>query len=82
MLFNIEDINPTLWTLNDFTSKVLDLRTKGKEKLLVLYMTLLVKSSAFYCNVDTVHDEDGFRFDKQGVQFEDVEKETGSTGSL
>ena len=41
--FRTDELNPTLWTLNEFSSKILEMRSSGQEKLLALYISLLSK---------------------------------------
>ena len=40
--FRVDELNPFLWTLNDFTSKMIELKTTGRKKLLALYFSLLL----------------------------------------
>ena len=65
--FRVDELNPFLWTLNDFTSKMIELKTTGRKKLLSLYFSLMLKSVNFSGHVDEVYDEWGFRTDGEGV---------------
>ena len=71
--FRADEVNPVLWALNDFTSKIIDMRTKSEEKLLTMYLSLLVNSENFRTELEDLHDPDGFRLDGTGISVIDLE---------
>ena len=79
--FRIDELNPVLWTLNEFTSQVIKMRTTNEDKQLALYLSLMVKSSTFCCHEEFTHDEDGFRLDGAGLSIRDLEEVSGSLQS-
>ena len=76
--FRVDEMNPFLWTMNAFTSKMIELKTTGRSKLLSLYLSLLVKSEKFSGHVEEVFDDWGFKIDGEGVVEQDLVKESGS----
>ena len=76
--FRLDELNPILWTMNDFTSKMIELRTTGRKKLLALYLSLVLKSSDFSGHVEGTHDEDGFQGNGGGITEQDLLEEAGS----
>ena len=76
--FRLDELNPILWTMNDFTSKMIELRTTGRKKLLALYLSLVLKSSDFSGHVEGTHDQDGFQVDGSGLTQQDLKDEAGS----
>ena len=76
--FKLAEFNPPLWEMNSFTSKILEMRAGKRDETLAMYMSLLPQASSFSQNKIGVHDIDGFKLDKTGVQIEHLEEKQGS----
>ena len=76
--FKLDDMNPSLWKVNLFTAKVVEMRMARRDEVLALYFSLLPKSIAFSEYKEEVHNSDGFCLDGTGVKLEDVVSKNGS----
>ena len=76
--FKLTEFNPTLWGINVITSKILEMRSAGKNELLALYLSLLPQAHSFSQFKDGVHDQMGFKVDKSGIVIQDLESRQGS----
>ena len=81
-LFRLDEMNPVLSGVNEFTSKMVELRSAGNDKLLAMYLALLVKSEYFYDNKLGVNDKFGMNIDKSGVTAETLITNGGSLNDL
>ena len=78
MGFKMNEFNPALWGINSFTSKVLDMRSSGKEELLALYLASMVRSKSFSQYREGVHTEDGLFVDLCEAAIKKMEEVQGS----
>jgi hypothetical protein len=76
--FKCIEMNPVLSGVNDFTSCVVEMRSGGRENVLALFLSLMVKSKQFSSHRVGVHDDNGINVDKTGVT-EETLKEHGSS---
>ena len=67
--FKVEELLPVKINVNDFTSKILKMRKDGRNDLLAMYFSFLVKSSGFTAHKHGVYNE-------QGLSLKEIEKET------
>ena len=65
--FRTNELLPSLWEINEFTSKLLELRTEGKSELLAMYFQLLLHSKKFHEHRKGFHDELGFNICGSGM---------------
>ena len=77
-VFKLAEFNPTLWGINSFTAKVLEMRTAGKDELLTSYLSLMLRAKSFSQYKKDVHDEDGLSLESQEASIEEIEEKEGS----
>ena len=65
--FRVTELLPNLWKVNDFTVKILELRTSGKNQLLAQYLQLLLHSKNFHQHIISEHNYLGFHIDGSGT---------------
>ena len=80
--FKCLDMNPVLSGVNDFTSRLVEMRAGGREKVLAIYLDLMVKSTGFSHHKEGVHDNQGFNLDKSGLTEETLVQNEGSAREL
>ena len=76
--FKVSEMNPFLWTVNDFTTLIHGLRCEGKLRLLSMYLALLPKSIGFTQHKEGVNDDLGFKADNSAVTEQMLEENGGS----
>ena len=76
--FKTSEMNPSLWNVNDFTSKLIEMRNEGKHELMALYFSVMFKSEGFVCYQDSICDQDGFQKDGGGITIQKLVQAAGS----
>ena len=73
--FKCNEMNSVLSGVNDFTTCIVGLRSEGKENILAMFLSLMVKSKDFSFHKDGVHDVYGVNLDKTGVTEETLDEQ-------
>lgn len=77
-VFKLAEFNPTLWSINSFTTKILEMRTAGKDELLTSYLSMMLRAKSFSQHKADVHDEDGLSVDSPEASIQEMEEKEGS----
>ena len=80
--YKCNEMNPVLSGVNDFTTCIVGMRSEGRENILAMFLSLMVKSKDFSFHKDGVHDEYGVNLDKTGVTEETLNEQGSNIGEL